>query len=98
MKKSVLAVAGAAIVALALTACSPISSGTVTGKEFHPSHNETITTCHLIGKVTICTPMTHRVDDKWQLDLTKGDKTGWVDVDKSTYDRTSVGDYFGSHK
>lgn len=83
-----------AAVALTLSACSSISSGTITKKIDEPGHTVTSVICHLVGKITICTPYTTYDDEDWRFDLRSGDKTGWVYVSHETFDAYEVGDRY----
>lgn len=90
----------AVLIIVLVGACSAISSGTVTKKIDHPAYVYTsMTYC---GKGCYM-PMVHYIPERFELDLTAPDPkhpgkalTGWINVDKHTYDHTKVGDYVES--
>lgn len=79
---------------LFLTGCSQISSGTITKKEHEPGNYYITTICNLVGKVTVCTPITQYDNEDWRFDIHEGDKDGFVYVTPETFDSYEVGDYF----
>ena len=95
-KKAVVGMITAFAAMLLLAGCSPISEGYITKKEFTPAHSSTWTWCHMVGKITMCQPMTTYYDDEWTFDIKKGKETGFVDVNKQEYNSYSIGDYYSS--
>lgn len=89
-----LVVAGivAVIVFALVAAANTPSAGEIKAKHFEPAHSTTF--CHLVGKVTVCSPQYY--PDSWQFDLAnvKEHKEGWVDVSESTYTSHRVGDWY----
>lgn len=94
MKKLAATTLAGVALALALVGCSPIDSGTITNKTFEPEHSVHTTQCTLVGKITVCTPVTRHYDDAWKFDLRKGDETGWVYVTESEYESYDIGDEY----
>ncbi|KQO98305.1 hypothetical protein [Leifsonia sp. Leaf264] len=95
--KKILTVVASALAVAALAACSPISSGTITGKHYEPAYTYVSTTCAAYdskGNCSVTMPLTNYVDDEYRLDITRGGKDGWVIVSEHTYDGARVGDYF----
>ncbi|AWN03592.1 hypothetical protein SEA_MASHLEY_79 [Microbacterium phage Mashley] len=89
------AVAALAALALALTGCSAINSGTITAKVIEPAHTTISTTCVPVGKVIVCTPNTIYDDEDYRFDLRNEDETGYVYVDRTTFDQYDEGDFYG---
>ena len=75
---------------LLLAGCAGIDSGTVTDKRHIPAHCYTILMPN--GKTT--TPLQTCLPEKWQLDVTDGARSQWVDVTRAVYDATSIGDHW----
>ena len=85
------------VVALVLVACSPISTGFVTGKTNTPAYTYIQMICASYNSKGFCmtwVPNTIYVPERWKLDLQNGDQTGWVYVSEATYDGIAVGDVF----
>ena len=83
---------------LLLSACSSISSGYVTSKEYHASYTYMTMQCSYYNSKGLCQSwiyLQHVMPEEWVLNLKDGDKTGWANVDPSTYEKYEVGDYFG---
>lgn len=83
--------------ALLLTACSSISSGTITNKVAEPGMYTTTQSCAGYNKDGACSvwvPITSYDDPDWRFDIREGDDSGWVYVSQDTFDRYEVGDYF----
>ena len=86
------------ILAFVLSACSSISTGYVTSKEHHESYTYMTMQCSYFNSKGICQSwiyLQHVMPEEWVLKLKDGDKTGWVDVNQSTYDKYEVGERFG---
>jgi hypothetical protein len=62
------------------------SSGTVIGKDFVAQHQQWV----MVGKQ----PYFVTLDDCWRFDLVWGPFSGWVCVDRSTWDRAQPGDRY----
>jgi hypothetical protein len=94
MKKTLTLIGLTLISAFALTGCVGISAGTITGKVVEPERRYATTT--MAGKVPITTWHTDDEDYCFELiDQASKDKdTGYQCVDKTTYDKFSVGDFF----
>ncbi|WP_434315879.1 hypothetical protein [Leifsonia sp. P73] len=84
-------------VLISLTGCSAISSGTITRKEYRPAYETSVLTCGAYGKYgcTLWIPIPEHEPASYRLDIRNGDKSGWVDVDQTTYDQEKVGDWWG---
>ena len=79
---------------LLLAGCSAISDGYITNKTFTPSYTTSSVWCHLVGKVTICQPITTFHPDSWQFDIKKEDETGYVSVTEEEYNSYETGEYY----
>lgn len=93
------------VLAFLLAACAPgVSSGRVIAKQYNPSHYaETYipryhTVCHSSGSCQTYDDgywANEYVPASYQIELAQGSvknlRTGWVDVDKTTWDRTHTG-------
>jgi len=90
----VLAVAAVAI----LTGCSKaVTSGTVTGKEYHPAYESSYMICaaYIKAQCSVWMPVFDHHKQEWVLDLRGDDNsTGTVTVSDATYRSISVGDYY----
>jgi hypothetical protein len=88
------AILGALLVTAGLlVGCSPISEGVITAKVIEPAHYYTTTICHLVGKITVCTPMTQYDDQDWRFDIRKDDETGYIYTTEEDFNKFEVGDY-----
>ena len=99
--KTALKLSGLLLAVLAVAACSPIDSGTITEKNHRPAYTwtETVYDCYSRDKNGVCTlqiPRTvvHNEPDRYSFSLTNGEKDGWVYVDLATYIDYEVGDYY----
>lgn len=81
-----------AIVAIALIPGH--TSGTVVSKQVVAAHEETTTSCNMVGKVMLCLPNTYKVDTTYVLSLADGKDKGSAEVSKAVFDNTNVGTYF----
>jgi len=93
-----LAVAPLALLMAALAACSPISSGTITAKVIEPE--STIVTQHCAaynarGICTVWVPQYIHDDEDYRFDIREGDESGYVYVDRTTFDQYDEGDFYG---
>lgn len=77
-----------------LAACGGPTSGTVIGKQYDAPSTYFITSCSLIGKVTVCTPIPEEQPECWEIDLKSGDDTGSVCVDQKTFSAAIVGQHY----
>lgn len=77
------------IVAFALTGCGGITSGKVTGKVIEPERR--YSTVVLVGKVPIT--QWHTDDEDYCLNISEGEETGYICVEKDVYDEIQVGEY-----
>lgn len=99
--KRALGAAAIMVAALALAACSSISSGFITEKHYEPASSYTTMYCasyNSKGGCVFYAPMTHQVPEHWVFELRNGDDTGSVDVDPNTYESYDVGDAYSSPK
>lgn len=80
---------GLALFAVYLEATEP-TSGTVTGLEFIPEHEES--RCNLVGRVTVCHDET--VEDCYEVTYDNGDRTGDACITKAEFDGLKIGDDF----
>lgn len=95
MKKTLTLVLVAAT--LFLTACSSISAGRITAKEIHPAYTWVQNICSGYNAQGVCTvyvPIFHNEPEKYSFDLEDGEKTGWVYVTKSEFDKYEIGDSY----
>lgn len=94
--RRILPVVGVILAASVLTACSSISSGTITSKRYEPGYYYTTEVCTSYGKYgcQMYVPMQEYQPAEYRLNLEQAGKTGWVDVDQSTYDRARVGSLY----
>lgn len=83
-----------AAIGFILVGCSPIRSGVITAKEFEPSRSYITTQCHLVGKVTHCTPITNYDDEDWRFDIKSEKDEGYVYVTPEEFEQYEVGDYY----
>lgn len=91
-----------------LVACSAISEGTVTSKDYDPAWTQTVYDQRCISRNSngvcsgyISTPRYIFHPERFTLNLSgEEDKTGWVSVSESEYEQYEVGDYYprGSEK
>lgn len=78
-----------------LAGCSSIQSGTITSKDHRGAF--TTTSCTMVGKVLVCTPIFHPAT--WWFNIQGPDQngetqTGYVYVDEPTWNAYEVGDYY----
>lgn len=92
-------------VALGLTACGGINSGTVVGKDYVPPREwvymQPVYTTTCSGSPPVCTqhlvsfiPITMHDPECYRLKLDDGDDTGSVCVPREAYDRVRLGDHY----
>ena len=86
----------------ALSACSPISAGTITEKDhsdsyYYTTYDQHCTSYNVDGLCVTSIPVPRQVyvPEKWSFDITDGDKDGWVTVSEDTWHSHEVGDYYG---
>lgn len=104
MKRRVCGSLLALVVAAVLTACSSISAGYVTKKEYSPAYFVPVTYCAMFNAKGICVVWATRQDyhpERFTLRLIESNdlldrdaKTGWVTVSEGTYDSYEVGDWY----
>lgn len=85
-----------ALLAITLTACSPIKSGTIIEKDYDPPYESTYMMCGMYDSKGLCTvwiPMTNYHPESYNLKLQEGEDTGWRSVSKETYDSYATGSY-----
>lgn len=85
-----------AFVAL-LTACSPISSGTITDKTHYAGYHSTTYMCasyNAQGMCSVQVPITTWNPDTFKFNISQDGEDGWVMVSESTYNDYEIGDYF----
>lgn len=85
-----------ALLAIALTACSPIKSGTIIEKDYDPPYESTYMLCSMYnsnGTCAVWIPMTDHIPESFNLKLQEGEDTGWRSVTKETYDSHEIGSY-----
>lgn len=88
--------AGAAGLAVMLSACSPssLTSGTIDSKNYHEAYTSIISVCG--GKPTSCHPVIQHHPEKWTVTFEnhnqKGElETRTINVDENTYGKVEVG-------
>lgn len=94
----------AIVVGVTLAACSAISAGYVTEKEYSPAYTYPVTYCSMYSSKGSCMVWMTRqeyVPEKFTLRLVESNdlldrdaKTGWVNVSEGTYDSYEVGDWY----
>lgn len=85
-----------ALLAIALTACSPIKSGTIIEKDYDPPYQSTYMMCGMYDSKGMCSmwmPMTDQHPESFNLKLQEGEDTGWRSVTKGTYESHEIGSY-----
>lgn len=96
---AIIATAGALVlgVLVLLTGCThPPAHGVVVNRHYSAGYYYSTTSCHLVGKVTICTPITSYSPPSWSLDVWENpsDKSrphDWAYVDEGIYNSCFVG-------
>lgn len=91
MKKALGVAALTAI--LVLTGCSSIKEGTIIAKEYEEGRYYSTTSCSLVGKTTVCTPITHYDDPDWKIYLQNGDEKGWREISEESWLKLEVGQW-----
>lgn len=99
-------VAGALAAAACLAACgsNPPKTGTVIGKQYTPAHIVSRLIPMNTGKTVILVPQTGYAPDEWDVEI-RGDckptdkgteecRTGWLQVDETTYHGYAIGAQF----
>lgn len=84
--------------ALLLTACSAISSGTITEKTYHEAYSYITMQCtayNTNGTCMVTVPITQYVDESFSFSIIDGKDTGWVYVTETEYHAYEVGDWYG---
>ena len=85
-----------ALLAIALTACSPIKSGTLIEKDYQPPYDSTYMMCGMYDSKGMCSmwmPMTDHHPESFNLKLQEGEDIGWRSVTKGTYESHEIGSY-----
>ncbi|WP_439377865.1 hypothetical protein [Amycolatopsis lexingtonensis] len=80
-----------------ISACSSISSGTVTGKEYEPESTWFSQDCMSYDTKMNCRfymPTAHTDPECWRLDLVQGEDDGSVCVSKQDYNSYGAGDFY----
>lgn len=103
MRRIILAFA----VAIGLASCAdpapPITQGTVLDKHYDDPDDWITRNCSTVNKQTVCNNVHHHDGPHWTIELTPcrrlielkdGCRTGWVEVDLTSYNRASIGEYF----
>jgi uncharacterized lipoprotein YehR (DUF1307 family) len=89
------ALLAASVLVISLSGCgSSIDHGTVTAKVHEPASVIITQSCHLVGKVMVCTPIPIVDDEDWRLDLKSGDEKGSVYVTEGTFAEYEVGEVY----
>ena len=93
---AIVVVSGVIVLAVIVTAAfiPDHTSGTVVSKHVVAAHEETTTSCNMIGKTMLCLPNTYKVDTAYVLSLADGKDKSSAEVDKAVFDSTNVGTYF----
>jgi len=85
----------ALVPAVMLLAGCGISAGTVSNKAVEPAHTSTYSSCHKIGKVRSCHPVTTRVPERYCFDITAEDDHNHICLDdKDKWENISAGGYY----
>lgn len=94
MKRAGVAIAAA--LTLALAACSPIDRGTITEKVVEPESTIITQQCvaYRDGVCTTWIPQVIHDDEDYRFDLRNEDETGYVYVDRDTFDQYDEGDFY----
>jgi uncharacterized protein YceK len=80
-----------------LSGCSSIGSGLITQKTNYPAHYNPVLYCAAYGVKGTCSVWITRQDyipESWKFDIKDQKNTGWVYVNKQTYNDYEVGDYY----
>jgi hypothetical protein len=72
-----------------LVACGAPARGVVVEKDYAPARATTV--CHLVGKVTVCSPT--RRPEEWSIKIRSGEDEGWRSVDGETWRQIRVGQF-----
>lgn len=86
----------AGAVALAMTGCGA-DSGEIVSKREIPAHFITTTQCRKVGKTTTCTPVQQYVPECLEIRVDSGSDVDSECVDRATYDRVKVGDWWTAY-
>lgn len=89
------------LLAVLLTACSPIKSGTLVEKDYQPSYESTYLMCSMYDAKSNCAvwvPVTQDNPESFHFKLREGEDTGWRSVSKATYESYEVGSYVSFDK
>lgn len=87
------------ILAILLVACSPISRGTITNKEYTAPYTIPVSYCAMYNSKGICTMYGTRYDHypaRWKFNLNLEEENGWVYVNEHTYNEYEIGDFYGA--
>lgn len=86
-----------AVVALALTACVSVKSGTVADKIYREPYQSIINTCASYGtngQCKIYVPITQHHKECWKVTITDGEHASDWCLSKEKYDTLNVGDTY----
>lgn len=91
--KRVATILTTAALALSLTACGP-SSGTVLDKDHDPARTRTGTCTTLVNGKAKTYSCLKRDRERWSVELSDGEHTGWRSVGRAAYEACRVGDHY----
>ena len=77
---------------LALSSCSHLEEGEVTGKNYEAPSAMIVQSCS--GQPSVCVPVVVNTGPSWELHLREGDDEGWMEVSPQAFARCDVGERF----